>query len=150
MTTIIFFSPFIVIDDRCQATVSGKVIWKCNDLLKLLEKPATTLFLHEREYTPQNCGNDFVILGGFNISSTIHANGTADDVIKGWNMFDKDMGRDVIKRLFQPFFYHAVSNAKLLPVHKLRNKEPYLIELLRLSYWYYKCSLMQVDNTFPS
>ncbi|MFZ0515313.1 MAG: hypothetical protein WAM14_27195 [Candidatus Nitrosopolaris sp.] len=62
MTTIIFFSPFIVIDDRCQATVSGKVIWKCNHLLELLEKPATTLFLHEREYTPQKRGNDFVIL----------------------------------------------------------------------------------------
>jgi hypothetical protein len=57
------------------------------------------------------------------------------------------MGRDVINRLFQPFFYHTVIDANSLPVHKLRNQEPQLIELLRLSYWYYKCSLMVTNNT---
>jgi hypothetical protein len=83
------------------------------------------------------------------MSSTIYPNATPDEVIKGWNMFNKDMGRDVINRLFQPFFYHAVIDANLFPVYELRNQEPEMIELLRLSYWYYRCSMIAKNNTFP-
>ena len=76
-------------------------------MLELLESP--NILMNEQEYTPQKSDNDFVAIGGweFNVSSTIYSNVTSDEVITGRNMFNKDMGRDVINRLFQPFFYRA-------------------------------------------
>ncbi len=80
MPYITYFSLFIVIDSRCQASISGKVIWKCNHLLELLEKP--DILLDENEYTPQKVSDDFVALGGweFRISS-IYPNATLDDML---------------------------------------------------------------------
>jgi hypothetical protein len=150
MVNIIYFPIFIVLNNGCQRTVNRKIIWNCNHLLELLENP--NILLDEQEYTSQRSGNDFVTIGGweFNVSSTIYANATPDEVIDGWNMFNNDMGRDVINRLFQPLFYRTVIEANSLPVYKLRNQEPGLIELLRLSYWYHKLSLIPTNNTFSS
>jgi hypothetical protein len=150
MVNVIYFPTFIVTDDRCQRMVNRKIVWKCNHLLELLQNP--NILLNEQEYTPKS-SDGFVAIGGweFNVSSTIYGNATLDEVINGWNMFNNDMGRDVINRLFQPFFYRTVVEANSLPVYKLRNQEPELIELLRLSYWYNKCSsLIATNNTFFS
>jgi hypothetical protein len=104
MVTIMYFSPFILIDSRCQATVENKIVWKCNHLLDLLSNP--DILMDEKEYRPRRLGDDFVALGGweFSVSSTIYAKATTDDVIRGWKMFDDDMGRDIMDRLVQPFF----------------------------------------------
>jgi hypothetical protein len=111
MVTIMYFSPFILIDSRCQATVGNKIVWKCNHLLDLLSNP--DILMDEKEYRPRRLGDDFVALGGweFSVSSTIYAKATTDDVIRGWKMFDDDMGRDIMDRLVQPFFYRTVQDA---------------------------------------
>ena len=144
-----YFSPFILIDNRCQAAVGDKIVWRCGRLLDLLKN--SDIIMDEKEYRPRKIGNDFVALGGweFNVSSTIYAKATPDDVIKGWNMFNDDIGRDIMDRLVQPFFYRAVEDANNYPISELRNHEPEMIELLRFSYWYYKNSTIS-DNTFPS
>jgi hypothetical protein len=69
--------------------------------------------MDEKEYRPRRLGDDFVALGGreFSVSSTIYAKATTDDVIRGWKMFDDDMGRDIMDRLVQPFFYRTVQDA---------------------------------------
>jgi hypothetical protein len=116
--------------------------------LELLEKP--DILLDEKEYTPHKISDDVIALGGweFSVSYTIYANATP--VIKGWNMFNHDMGRDVINRLFEPFFYRTVKDANSVSLYELRNQEPELIELLRLSCWYYKASMIAKNNTFAS
>jgi hypothetical protein len=119
-------------------------------MLELLQKPQT--ILDEKDCCPQNGSDCFVALAGwkFRVSSTMHFDSTPEQVIDGWNMFQNDMGRNIMDRLIQPFVYQAVIDAKSISEDALSNQEPNLIELLRLSYWYGICSKIDAGNTFAS
>ena len=66
--------------------------------------------MDQKESIPQQIDSGFIVLGGwqFNISSTIYANATLQEVIGGWNMLNKDIPDDVLNRLVQPFFMRAL------------------------------------------
>ena len=123
MVTIIHF-PLLFIDKRCQRTINKKIIWKCEHLLDMIKEP--DLIMDEKESIPQQIDSDFIILGGweFNVSSTIYANATPEEVIGGWNMLNKDIPDDVLNRLIQPFFVRALLDVSSYPIVELREQEP--------------------------
>jgi hypothetical protein len=128
--------------------IEGREVWNCDRLLQFLRHP--NIVVDEHDYTPQMNGDDFVALAGwkFNVSSMIYGTATPEQVIGGWTMFQNDMGHYIMDRLIQPFFYRAVVDANSVSFQELCNHEPDLVELLRLSYWYQKCSRVAYDNTF--
>jgi hypothetical protein len=148
--TLIYSPYFIILDGRCQYSINNKIIWKCDHFIELLDNPVR--LMDENESIPMKNNKDFVSIGGWelNVSSTIYNLATPDEVIQGWNIFNKEMGRDVINRLFQPFFLLTVIDADHRKVDDIRTQEPRLVELLRLSYWYSRFLNINTNNTFSS
>jgi hypothetical protein len=149
MATIMYFLPFVIVDDRCQAVVNRVIVWNCEHFLSLLEQP--NLILTEKEFRPRLVDNSHILLGGwkFDIHSTIFPSAKSEEVVRGWNMLNEDI-RNLLDRLFQPFFLKAVKSATIFPINEFSRHEPQMIELLRLGYWYYICSNLEGGKTFPS
>ncbi len=149
---IIFFDPFIVQYERCQASIGDKVIWNCERFLELLE---TETVLDEAIFRPRSTGGEeFISLGGWliNMSSTISGNATYNEISEGWNLINNKDDRYVLDRIFQIFFNQSVSNAITDPLSEFSKQEPLILELLRLSYWYFKCykALHGLEDISPS
>jgi hypothetical protein len=139
LSNVYFFEPLILFDERCYATVGGKVIWNCENFLRILEKD---IILDEDDFRPTPSSNKSCIsLGGwlFDIPSTINHNATYAEIIKVWELINNKDHKFVLDRLFQPIFRQLILNAKHTSLYKFRKMEPTIVELLRLAYWYYKC-----------
>jgi hypothetical protein len=139
LANIYFFEPLILFDERCYATVEGKVIWNCENFLRMLEKD---IILDEADFRPTPSNNESCIsLAGwlFDVSSTINHNATCEQIIKGWGLINNKDHKFVLDRLFQPIFRQLILSAKHTSLYDFRRSEPIIIELLRLAYWYYKC-----------
>jgi hypothetical protein len=104
----------------------------------------------EDDYRPSKINNDTVRVAGWelSVSSTIDSAGTAEQVIKGWDLLQTELGSDIMDRLFQPFFILTIFDADRKDVRKIRGQEPRIIELLRFGYWYLKVSKSDKSNTF--
>jgi hypothetical protein len=150
--TIIFFDPFIVQYETCQDRIGDKVIWDCERFLELLDIETV---LDETIFWPISIKREeFVSLGGwhFDMSSTINQNATYKEIIEGWNLINNKDDRYALDRIFQIFFNQSVFNAVTDPLSQFSKKEPLILELLRLSYWYFKCykALDELEDISPS
>jgi hypothetical protein len=149
--TIIFFEPFIIKHERCYARIGNKVIWNCESFLKLLDKD---IILYETTFRPTYSNEPFISLGGwcFDISSTINHNARYNEVIEGWKLINIKDDKFVLDRIFQFFFMQLVIDATSTSTAEFSKHEPLIAELLRLSYWYYKCykSLGALEDISPS
>jgi hypothetical protein len=94
--------------------------------------------------------NGFVSLSGwkFNVIRTIFPDATVKDVITGWNLIKEEISTDVLYTYTSIFFIRSADdylrpkkdNEKLIYLTYENGFEPDVTELLRLCYWYYKCS----------
>lgn len=123
VVVIIINFPLILIDKRCQRQISNKIIWNCEHLLEMLGEP--NLILDEQESIPQHIDTHFIALDGwkFDVSSTIHTKAESSDIIRGWNMLNKDFQEDIFGRLVQPFFVRAILDVKSAWIEGLRDRE---------------------------
>jgi hypothetical protein len=109
----------------------------CERFLELLE---TDTVLDETIFRPGSAeGEEFILLGGWliDMSSTINRNATYKEIIEGWNLINNKDDRYVLDRIFQIFFKQSVFSAVTDPVSQFSKQEPLILELLRLSYWYF-------------
>jgi hypothetical protein len=150
MVTIIHSPNFVIIDERCQLTINTKIIWRCNCFLELLKNPI--ILLGDNESRPFKDNEEFLSLVGWdlNVSSTVYSKSMPAEIINGWYAFETEMGRNVITRLLQPLFLLTIIDTVGCSVEQIRRKEPRIIELLRLSYWYYRFLNIDTNNTFTS
>lgn len=90
-----------------------------------------------------NLGNNWISLGGweFNISRSIHPSATFQQIERGWNgLIQEGVHVDV---LFLCLFIKVLlDNAST----KIVDEEPELIEIIRLCYWYDRCSHNLIDG----
>ena len=139
MSKVYFFEPLLVFDDRCYAKIGSKLLWNCENFIRMLERD---IVLYEADYLPIPGDSDnFISLGGwlFDLSSTVNNTATCEEVIEGWKIINNRDLEFVLDRLFQPIFKQLILSTKHTSYYEFRKNEPALIELLRLAYWYSKC-----------
>lgn len=146
MPTILYFGTYDF-SYRREHIIEGRVIWNCEEFLKKLGNPP--VIMHEPDFRPKRIDDTQIKLCGwtFNIQSVVCANATSNAILEGWQMINTEIP-NVMDRLIQPLFYKSVREVRILHLWQFSTIEPSIIELLRLSYWYYKCSNLNSDNTF--
>ena len=78
----------------------------------------------------------------FNIRVLIHEKATPDEILSGWIAADKELKLDrVVKLALRDSLYN-------LHLTKYLHEEPDTVLVLRLVYWYYRCSLLKSHDTF--
>jgi hypothetical protein len=98
--------------------------------------------ISETDLIPNRISESFIELGGWklNVCRTIFESGSIDDVIQGWRKLSLVLPMDLLSLVF--FFRSAYENLKLDLTYE-KGYETDLLELLRLCYWYYKCSKVE-------
>jgi hypothetical protein len=102
--------------------------------------------LEEYDETPHDTANNIVALGGwqFKISKTIYPLATINEILDGWNeLIDDGIPVDLLfLTLFVRTILDDTCNTEAL------EEEPELVELVRLCYWYKKCSIINSQSMF--
>ena len=106
-------------------------------------------------YTPKKINDKIVLINGFKIQipNLIYSSATSDNVIAGWKLLYKILP---LKLYSGVFFLKSVTDhiTYIRTRGKIQLKilgdelEPELLELLRLCYWTYECSIIETNNTF--
>jgi hypothetical protein len=78
----------------------------------------------------------------FNIRALIHEKATSDEILSSWIVADKELKLDrAVKLALRDSLYN-------LRLTKYLHEEPDTVLILRLVYWYYRCSLLKSHDTF--
>ena len=77
----------------------------------------------------------------FDVKALIYENATSDDILSSWTIVRNDLKVD---RLVNVFLRDSLYNLYLTRYFQ----EPDIILMLRLLYWYYRCHLLQSNDTF--
>ncbi|MGB8936075.1 MAG: hypothetical protein WCC17_13315 [Candidatus Nitrosopolaris sp.] len=133
--------------------------FKCKDkfimdnqkFLWMIGRQEKGIELTEYDMTPQdvtmevNVGEEVIILGGwkFNVSRVIYTYATINDIVEGWKeLLHENIPVDI---LFLSLFVRTILETDN---PKSMGREPELVVLLKLCYWYYRCLKMDSDNNF--
>jgi hypothetical protein len=133
--------------------------FKCKDkfimdnqrFLWMIRTQEKGILLTEYDMMPQdvtgevNVGEEVIMLGGwkFNVSRMIYRYATINEILEGWNhLLHEKIPVDI---LFLSLFIRTIldrDNPESI------GKEPELIVVLKLCYWYHKCLQMNSNNNF--
>jgi|GEM_PF-1485081 hypothetical protein len=121
------------------------------DNQKFLEMTENGILLTEYDMTPQdvtrevNVGKEVIMLGGwkFNVSRVIYTYATINEIEEGWkDLLHEKIPVDI---LFLSLFIRTILDRDK---PESIGKEPELVVLLKLCYWYHKCLKMDSNNNF--
>lgn len=98
---------------------------------------------------PSDLDGENILIGGwrFNVKSTVFSVSTVNEVIQGWNLIEKNLSKNNIsmERLFNPIFRSLKLDYNILfSGTGIMQLDFAIIVLIRLCYWYYKCSSLQL------
>ncbi|MFZ0512190.1 MAG: hypothetical protein WAM14_11335 [Candidatus Nitrosopolaris sp.] len=101
--------------------------------------------ISESDFIPNRVCQDFIKLGGWklNVRRTIFESASVGDVIGGWNTLSDVLPMDLLSLIF--FLRTVYENLKLGLTYD-EGYETDLLELLRLCYWYYRCSKVEKSD----
>jgi hypothetical protein len=134
-------------DFKCK----DKFIMDNQKFLWIISRQEKGIELTEYDITPQdvtmevNVGEEVIMLGGwkFNVSRVIYTYATINDIVEGWKeLLHENIPVDI---LFLSLFVRTVletDNAESM------GREPELLVLLKLCYWYHRCLKMDSANNF--
>jgi hypothetical protein len=133
--------------------------FKCKDkfimdnqkFLGMIYRPDNGILLTEYDMTPQdvtrevNFGEEVIMLGGwkFNVSRVIYTYATINEILEGWkDLLHEKIPVDIL--FLSLFIITILDRDKSESI----GKEPELVVLLKLCYWYHKCVIMDSNNNF--
>lgn len=111
---------------------------------KLLANPdniaLTDLLIQDKQ-------NEFLSAAGwkFNVVRTIFPDSTVEEVMRGWDLIKSEIPVEIYSLIFfirsaDDYLRSKKVNGELIWLTYEAGFEPDIVELLRLCYWYYKCS----------
>jgi hypothetical protein len=121
--------------------IGDNIIWDLSNI----EDPSIvdTLFSSNDLLRPEKIDENHVSFCEciFDVKALIYENATSDDILSSWTIVRNDLKLD---RLVNVFLRDSLFNLYLTRYFQ----EPDIILMLRMVYWYYKCYLLQSNDTF--
>jgi hypothetical protein len=109
----------------------------------------------EDMYIPKKINDEIVLINGFKLQvrNLIYPSAASENVIAGWELLNKIIPLKLYSGIF--FLKSVTDHTTYIRTEgKIQLKilgdelEPELLELLRLCYWAYECSIIETNNTF--
>jgi hypothetical protein len=119
------------------------IIWDLTDFYKA---GTDELLNNAAILQPTKKNDDYVTFckGDFNIKSLIYEKATVEDIVTGWTTVNDELK---LGRLVKLFLRDSLYNLYLT---KNLHEEPDILLLLRVVYWYYKCSRVSESFKFKT
>ena len=118
--------------------INNTILWDCRQFIKEINN-SSLLSIDAEDRSPIPINDSIINLSKIqiNIKSTIHSEATSIDIVSAWKNFSNYFP---IEKFLEVFMYENISKIKKRGIVDF---EPDVIELLRLAYWFDKCSTLK-------
>jgi hypothetical protein len=140
------------VGDEFQLLIKDRMIWNCKQFISIITKTGNHI-LDGTEMIPQRVPTNpnLIKLNGweFDVHSTVHIGAESNDILEGMALLNKH-APTMFESLVEIFFLKSLNDYNTFtpskPITRFSEKEPDMTEILRLSYWYYKCHQVDPHN----
>jgi hypothetical protein len=121
--------------------IGDTVLWDFTDLNKA---NGEELLTNNEILQPKKKNENYITFckSDFNIRALIHERATSDEILSSWLIANKELKLDrIVKLSLRDSLYN-------LYLTKYLHEEPDTVLVLRLIYWFYRCSLLKCNDSF--